>query len=197
MERTPKTRWSIAPGRCRAWKGQDLVQRVTPAAAYSFTESTGAWAADAAADKQERDRLKIVALDFGAKRNILRCLVDAGFELQVLPATASADEILALDPKGIFLSNGPGDPAVVTYAIETIRSLLGKRPIFGICLGHQLLSLALGADTYKLKFGHRGLNQPVQNLETRRVEITSQNHGLRGRRGQSGWACQNHLSASE
>ncbi len=159
-------------------EGQDLVRRVTPSSAYSFTESTGAWSANRDSEPQDRERLKIVALDYGAKRNILRCLVDAGFEVEVLPATASADEILALDPKGIFLSNGPGDPAVVSYAIETIRSLLGKRPIFGICLGHQLLSLALGASTYKLKFGHRGLNQPVQNLETRRVEITSQNHGF-------------------
>jgi carbamoyl-phosphate synthase small subunit len=117
-------------------------------------------------------------MDFGAKRNIFRCLVDAGCRLTVVPATASPQEILALGPDGIFLSNGPGDPAAVTYAIETIRALLGKKPIFGICLGHQLLALALGAKTFKLKFGHRGGNQPVKNLLTGKVEITTQNHGF-------------------
>jgi len=120
----------------------------------------------------------VVALDFGAKRNILRCLVDAGCRVTAVPASTSAKDILALAPDGLFLSNGPGDPAAVTYAIDTIRELVGKKPIFGICLGHQLLALALGARTYKLKFGHRGLNQPVKDLATGRVEITTQNHGF-------------------
>jgi carbamoyl-phosphate synthase small subunit len=120
----------------------------------------------------------VVALDFGAKRNILRCLVDAGCKVTAVPASTSAREVLAKNPDGVFLSNGPGDPAAVTYATATIRELLGKKPIFGICLGHQLLALALGAKTYKLKFGHRGLNQPVKDLATGRVEITTQNHGF-------------------
>jgi carbamoyl-phosphate synthase small subunit len=112
------------------------------------------------------------------KRNILRCLVDMGCRLTVVPASTTAAEVLALQPDGVFLSNGPGDPAPVTYAIETIKGLLGKKPVFGICLGHQLLALALGAKTYKLKFGHRGANQPVKDLATGRVEITTQNHGF-------------------
>ena len=123
-------------------------------------------------------RLRVVALDYGIKHNILRALCDAGCDVTVLPATALAGDVLALAPDGVFLSNGPGDPAVVTYAIETVRGLLGKRPIFGICLGHQLLAHALGGRTYKLKFGHRGGNHPVKDLETGRVEITAQNHGF-------------------
>jgi carbamoyl-phosphate synthase small subunit len=159
-------------------EGQDLVQRVTTAAPYAFSESRGAWQTLGDGIHAATVRHKIVAIDYGAKRNILRCLVDTGFDVTVLPASSSVDDVLSLDPEGIFLSNGPGDPAAVGYAIKTIEGLLGKRPIFGICLGHQLLSLALGARTYKLKFGHRGLNQPVQNLSTKRVEITSQNHGF-------------------
>ncbi|MCG8564880.1 MAG: glutamine-hydrolyzing carbamoyl-phosphate synthase small subunit, partial [Desulfobacterales bacterium] len=120
----------------------------------------------------------VVALDFGIKYNIIRCLEAAGCEVLVVPAKTSAEEILALQPEGIFLSNGPGDPEPVGYAVETIRDLLGKAPIFGICLGMQLLGLAMGGKTLKIKFGHRGGNQPVKNLDTGKVEITSQNHGF-------------------
>jgi carbamoyl-phosphate synthase small subunit len=121
---------------------------------------------------------KVVAFDYGAKQNILRLLASHGCEIYVVPAQTSAEEVLAQKPNGVFLSNGPGDPAAVNYAIETIRKLLGKVPMFGICLGHQLLALALGAKTYKLKFGHRGANHPVKNLRTKQIEITSQNHGF-------------------
>lgn len=120
----------------------------------------------------------VVALDYGMKWNISRCLVQIGCKVTVLPGTASASDVLAYKPDGIFLSNGPGDPEPVDYAIQTIRDLLGKKPIFGICLGHQLLGLALGGKTFKLKFGHRGSNQPVLDQRTGRVEITSQNHGF-------------------
>lgn len=120
---------------------------------------------------------RLVVVDFGAKANILRSLHSFGCHLIIVPATTSAEEILALQPDGIFLSNGPGDPQDVPYAVETVKKLLGKKPIFGICLGHQLIGLALGGMTYKLKFGHRGSNHPVKDLETGRVYITSQNHG--------------------
>lgn len=125
----------------------------------------------------ENDGPHVVVMDFGIKRNILNSLSKLGCSLTVVPADMGAQEILALKPDGIFLSNGPGDPKDVPYGIETIKTLIGTKPIFGICLGHQLLALALGADTYKLKFGHRGSNQPVKNLLTGRVHITSQNHG--------------------
>ncbi len=128
--------------------------------------------------QSQGDRMKVVALDFGAKRNIFRCLTASGCDVTAVPARTSAEEILKYSPDGIFLSSGPGDPAALGYAIDVIKELLGKKPIFGICLGHQLLARALGATTYKLKFGHRGLNQPVQDLSTGRVEITSQNHGF-------------------
>jgi carbamoyl-phosphate synthase small subunit len=120
----------------------------------------------------------VVALDYGMKWNIPRYLVQVGCRVTVVPGTASAEEVLRHKPDGIFLSNGPGDPDVLNYAIDTIRGLVGKKPVFGICLGHQLLGLALGAKTFKLKFGHRGANQPVLHEPTQQVEITTQNHGF-------------------
>ena len=121
---------------------------------------------------------KVAVIDFGIKKNILRLLSDAGCELTVFPARIKAEDILSFEPDGVFLSNGPGDPLAVTYGIETVKKLLGKVPLFGICLGHQILALALGASTFKLKFGHRGINHPVRNNEKNTVEITSQNHGF-------------------
>ena len=123
---------------------------------------------------------KVVALDFGVKQNILNKLIDFGCEVEVMPASTSAQDLLAKDPDGIFLSNGPGDPEAVSYAIDTVRTLVEKfdKPIFGICLGHQILALANGAKTYKLKFGHRGANHPVKNLSTEKIEIASHNHGF-------------------
>ena len=120
----------------------------------------------------------MVAYDFGLKRSILRNLAAVGCRVTVVPARWTAEQTLAMKPDGVFLSNGPGDPAAVGYAVETIRGLLGKVPVFGICLGHQLLALAVGFSTYKLKFGHRGINHPVRNYLTGRIEITSQNHGF-------------------
>jgi carbamoyl-phosphate synthase small subunit len=153
--------------------GLDLTPNVTTGATYQWTEGSGIWA-PAAKGAQHH----VVAIDFGVKQNILRCLVDVGCKVTVVPATTKADDVLALEPDGIFLSNGPGDPAAVETGIATVRELVGKKPLFGICLGHQILSLALGGQTYKLKFGHRGLNQPVKDLATGRIEITTQNHGF-------------------
>ena len=131
----------------------------------------------AASSKEDR-RFKVVAYDFGIKQNILRLLVDHGCEVTVVPAQTSAEDVLAMKPAGVFLSNGPGDPEPIGYAVENIRKLLGRVPIFGICLGHQLCGLALGGKTFKLKFGHHGSNHPVKNLLTEKVEITAQNHGF-------------------
>jgi carbamoyl-phosphate synthase small subunit len=156
-------------------EGADWVKCVMPGKAYEWGETTGAWKAR---EPLRGDGLHVVALDAGAKSNILRNLRDRGVKVTVLPAETTADEILRHKPDGVFVSNGPGDPAVLDYAVRPIQGVMGKVPIFGICLGHQLLGRALGASTYKLKFGHRGGNQPVKNLDTGRVEITSQNHGF-------------------
>ncbi len=158
--------------------GIDLVTEVSCEEPYNWNEGTHSWRTLDEKDLQAEDKFKVVAYDFGLKQNILRKLTDHECEVTVVPSRTPPNEVLALDPDGIFLSNGPGDPAAVSYAIESIRTLIGKKPIFGICLGHQILSLALGAETYKLKFGHRGANQPVKNLQTGKVEITSQNHGF-------------------
>lgn len=165
--------------RARDWSGLigvDMVEKVTaqqpyrwsgngPVAGYGFTEA-------------DAGKLKVVAYDFGVKYNQLRILANRGCAVQVVPATTSAADVLALEPDGVFLSNGPGDPAGVAGVVENVRAFLGQVPVFGICLGHQMLGLAYGGTTYKLKFGHRGGNQPVKDLTTGKVEITSQNHGF-------------------
>jgi carbamoyl-phosphate synthase small subunit len=167
-----------------AMEGLDLVREVTPAAPYAFEEPIpSAFAALDPASRRSRllapgDRPHVVAMDFGAKRNILRCLVSHGCRVTVVPAHTAAADVLALAPDGVFVSNGPGDPAALRGAVSTLRELVGKKPLFGICLGHQLLARALGGTTSKLKFGHRGLNQPVLDKTTGRIEITSQNHGF-------------------
>jgi carbamoyl-phosphate synthase small subunit len=128
--------------------------------------------------KKETNRFRVVAYDFGIKQNILRLLVDSQCDVQIVPARTPAEDVLAMKPDGVFLSNGPGDPEPITYGVENIRRLLGRVPIFGICLGHQLCGLALGGRTYKLKFGHHGSNHPVKDMHTGHVEITAQNHGF-------------------
>jgi carbamoyl-phosphate synthase small subunit len=158
-------------------KGMDLAREVTSASAYPWVE--GSWQLGVGYTAPEPGRFHVVAYDFGVKRNILRLLADRGCRLTVVPATTAAEEVLSLQPDGIFLSNGPGDPEPCDYAIRAIRTFLDKRiPLFGICLGHQLLGLATGAQTVKMKFGHHGANHPVQELATGRVLITSQNHGF-------------------
>jgi carbamoyl-phosphate synthase small subunit len=161
-------------------EGRDLVKEVTTASAYDWEVADWDLAEGYRKPSKEqfRDAPLVVAIDYGIKRNILRRLVATGFRVTVMPASATAAQVLALNPDGIFLSNGPADPAAVPYAAETVRGLLGKKPIFGICLGHQLLGIALGGRTYKLGFGHHGANHPVMDLRTRRVEITAQNHGF-------------------
>lgn len=151
--------------------GRDLATEVSTSEAYDADQRL-------LAETDRKYKYKVVAIDYGIKWNILRLLSDAGCDVEVVNSRTNAKEILDRKPNGIFLSNGPGDPAAVGYAIKTIKELLGIVPIFGICLGHQLLSLALGFNTFKLKFGHRGINHPVMNLKTSKVEITSQNHGF-------------------
>lgn len=159
--------------------GLDLATAVSTKDSYIWRSGSAEWrpTAEGASTRTKIDK-RVVAIDFGLKRNILRCLVDAGCEVVVMPAKSSANDVLAHKPDGIFVSNGPGDPATLDYAVATMRTLIEKKPLFGICLGHQLLGLALGATTSKLRFGHRGINQPVRDLTTGRIEITTQNHGF-------------------
>lgn len=146
-----------------SFEGRDLIREISTKKPYWFNE---------------KGQAMVVAIDYGVKLNLLRELSQRDLRVMVVPATMPASEILALNPAGVFLSNGPGDPAAAGYAIETIRQLLGKRPLFGVCMGHQLLGLALGGRTFKMKFGHRGVNQPVLNLKEGKVEISSHNHGF-------------------
>lgn len=164
--------------KARSWgsmEGKDLVSEVTPSDSYSWEEGpyhpiTGF--------SETHGNLHVVAIDYGIKRNILRELAGVGCRVTVVPADTSFERILELEPDGVFLSNGPGDPEAVKYAVACVKELLGKVPVFGICLGHQILALALGGITYKLKFGHHGGNHPVKDLATGKIEITSQNHGF-------------------
>ena len=175
--------------------GQELASQVTCAKQYHWERGsiplaasyatvanasggTNARAFAAAAKGAGEKRHKVVAYDFGIKQNILRMLVDHGCAVTVVPASTLAEDVLAMKPDGVFLSNGPGDPEPVTFAVQNIQKLLGRVPIFGICLGHQLCGIALGGKTFKLKFGHHGSNHPVKNLLTEKVEITAQNHGF-------------------
>ena len=165
----------------RAWvglEGLDLAKDVTCAQSYRWDEMRWAWPQGHM--RRTGPGLRVVAIDYGAKRNILRCLASAGCEVTVLPATATADDVLALHPEGVFLSNGPGDPAATgSYAVPMIKGVLAQNlPVFGICLGHQMLALALGAKTVKMNHGHHGANHPVKDLDTGKVEITSMNHGF-------------------
>jgi carbamoyl-phosphate synthase small subunit len=159
--------------------GRDLVREVIPERARQWNEALYRVEANRSGQVEEsQSKPHVVCLDFGMKWNIARHLFERGNRVTILPGTATAAEVMQLNPDGIFLSNGPGDPEPLTYAINTIRELIGKRPMFGICLGHQLLSLACGAKTFKMKFGHRGANQPVLNTDSGRIEITCQNHGF-------------------
>lgn len=158
--------------------GRNIVESVTIDQPVQWREDLGAWAPLQGGVEPGGKRFQVVALDCGAKLNILRNLTDQGCDVTVLPYDATPQQIAEHQADGLFVSNGPGDPEPVAATVQTLKQMHGKLPIFGICLGHQLLSLSLGADTYKLKFGHRGGNQPVQNLHTRKVEITSQNHGF-------------------
>jgi carbamoyl-phosphate synthase small subunit len=156
--------------------GRDLVSLVVPDRPFEWKQGLGELAAHVLPARPPEKH--VVAVDYGMKWNILRSLVQIGCRVTVVPGTATAQQILSHDPDGVFLSNGPGDPAAVGYAVEAVKGLIGKKPVFGICLGHQLLGLAFGAKTFKLKFGHRGANQPVLNRLTGQVEITTQNHGF-------------------
>ena len=164
--------------------GQELAGRVTTKKSYKWEKgsielATSPWTEAMGEAEETEDRtFRVVAYDYGIKQNILRLLVDHRCEVAVVPAQTPADDVLSMKPDGVFLSNGPGDPEPVSYAVENIRKLAGRVPVFGICLGHQLCGLALGGKTFKLKFGHHGSNHPVKNLLTNQVEITAQNHGF-------------------
>ncbi len=162
--------------------GRELASRVSCAKQYRWESGSIPLAASYATQGESGTaptrRYKVAAYDFGIKQNILRLLVDHGCDVTVVPAATAAEDVLAMKPDGVFLSNGPGDPEPVTFAVQNIRKLMGRVPIFGICLGHQLCGLALGGKTFKLKFGHHGSNHPVKNLLTEKVEITAQNHGF-------------------
>lgn len=168
-----------------AMAGQELASRVTCRSAYTWEKGsidlvTSTWSeqmGEAGAEEESR-KFRVVAYDFGIKQNILRLLVDHHCDVRVVPAQSPAEDVLTTKPDGVFLSNGPGDPEPIQYAVENIRKLAGRVPVFGICLGHQLCGLALGGKTFKLKFGHHGSNHPVKNLLTDQVEITAQNHGF-------------------
>ncbi len=158
-------------------EGRDLTRAVTCDEPYGWTDSSQPWLPRTGIEASTPP-LHVVAYDFGLKRTILRRLVDHGCRVTVVPASTSAADALALNPDGIFYSNGPGDPAAATYAVRTLRELLGRTPVFGICLGHQLMGLALDGRTFKLPFGHHGINHPVRHIPTGTVEVTSQNHGF-------------------
>jgi carbamoyl-phosphate synthase small subunit len=157
-------------------KGMDLAKEVSVKESYDW--KGGVWDLESGYKVDSDNRFKIVAYDFGVKNNILRMLVDRDCEVKVVPAQTPASEVLAMKPHGIFLSNGPGDPAALTYIHEEVKHLIGKVPVFGICLGHQILTHCFGGKTYKLKFGHRGGNHPVKDLRSGKVNITAQNHGF-------------------
>jgi carbamoyl-phosphate synthase small subunit len=183
LSHDPEGRFDIEAlvARARGWSGLvglDLAKDVTCAQSYRWDEQRWAW--PEGYTRREGPGLRVVAVDYGAKRNILRCLASAGCEVTVLPATATAEEVLAHNPEGVFLSNGPGDPAATgTYAVPMIQEVLKRDlPVFGICLGHQMLALALGAQTVKMSHGHHGANHPVKEVGTGKVEITSMNHGF-------------------
>jgi carbamoyl-phosphate synthase small subunit len=159
-------------------EGQDLATRISTKAPYAWAEQGADLWTQAERKTLEKPRFHVVAYDWGLKRAMLRLMAEAGARVTVVPAGTTAAQALALAPDGVFLTNGPGDPAAVPGAREAVAALLGKVPVFGICLGHQILALALGAKTYKLKFGHRGANQPVKELATGKVDITAQNHGF-------------------
>lgn len=158
--------------------GQDLVHKVSCPEPYHWTEGLYDIEKSDFCSSKTRNRYRVAVYDFGIKKNILRYLVQRGCDVTVFPADAPAEQLLEINPDGIFLSNGPGDPEPISYAVKNIQKLIHKLPTFGICLGHQLISLALGGLTYKMKFGHRGSNQPVKQLHTGKIEITSQNHGF-------------------
>ena len=165
--------------------GSDFVKEVSTTENFHWDKESRLWCIpsvslgrDGNYDELPEAKYKLVAFDFGVKYNILRCMRQAGFDIEVVNSRATAEEVLALNPDGIFLSNGPGDPAALGYIHEEVKKLLGKKPIFGICLGHQILTHAFGGETYKLKFGHRGGNQPVKDLRSGKISITSQNHGF-------------------